>query len=96
LNLSFEAFEFALEQYEVFTDLSEIKRNLAIFYVEDGIVNIRELLSLENHDRFIGAILKETNCDKFIALMPSIEKKEKSGMIYPPSKENNYLGIALD
>ncbi|MBO5726828.1 MAG: GNAT family N-acetyltransferase [Clostridia bacterium] len=96
LNLSFEALEFVLEQYEVFTDLSETKQNLAILYVDNEVANLRELLSNKDTDGFIAAILKETNCDKFIALMPSIEKKEKSGMIYPPSKENNYIGIALD
>ena len=96
LNLSFEALEFVLEQYEVFTDLSETKQNLAIFYVDNDVANIRELLSNKDTDGFIAAILKETNCNKFTALMPSVYEQEKSGMIYPPNLEVNYLGLALD
>lgn len=96
LNLCEDALEFVLEQYEVFTDLGEIKRNLAIFYVEDGVVNIRELISTENSDDFIAAILRETNSSSFIALTKSDEIKENAGMIYPFNGEINYLGLALD
>ena len=85
-----------LEQYEVFTDLSKTKQNLAIFYVDNDVANIRELLSNKDTDGFIAAILKETNCNKFTALMPSLCEQEKSGMIYPQNLEVNYLGLALD
>lgn len=96
LNLCSEALEFVLEQYEVYTNKGDLKRNLAVFYVEDGVVNIRELLSDENRDAFVASILKLTNCNKLSALVPSESFGLRSGMIYPSDNGVNYLGLALD
>ncbi|MBQ7106941.1 MAG: GNAT family N-acetyltransferase [Clostridia bacterium] len=96
LNLCDEALEYVLEQYEVYTDKGDLKQNLAVFYVEDGVVNIRELLSDENRDVFVASILKLTNCNKLSALVPSESFGLRSGMIYPSDNGVNYLGLALD
>ena len=96
LNLCSEALEFVLEQYEVYTNKGDLKRNLAVFYVENDIANIRELLSNEDSGKFISAILNLTGCNQFTVLAPSANIDERSGMIYPPDGNLNYLGLALD